>query len=113
MTSELSGTTVLVTGGTSGIGRAAAVALAGLGAHVVLAGRDETRGSQVVQQIRVAGGQTDFLVSDLHDEASARSLAARARDLTGQVDVLVNNAGVFRSALPSRPRNRNSTRCSR
>jgi len=56
MTSELSGTTVLVTGGTSGIGRAAAVALAGLGAHVVLSGRDETRGSQVVQDIRAAGG---------------------------------------------------------
>jgi NAD(P)-dependent dehydrogenase (short-subunit alcohol dehydrogenase family) len=95
MTSELSGTTVLVTGGTSGIGRAAAVALAGLGAHVVISGRDETRGGQVVQSIRAGGGQADFLASDLHDEASARSLAGRARDLVGQVDVLVNNAGIF------------------
>jgi len=45
MSSELSGTTALVTGGTSGIGRAAAVALAGLGAHVVISGRDAGRGA--------------------------------------------------------------------
>jgi NAD(P)-dependent dehydrogenase (short-subunit alcohol dehydrogenase family) len=86
---------VLVTGGTSGIGRAAAVALAGLGVRVVISGRDRNRGSRVVQDIRAAGGRADFLVSDLCDEASARSLAARARDLVGQVDVLVNNAGFF------------------
>jgi NAD(P)-dependent dehydrogenase (short-subunit alcohol dehydrogenase family) len=95
MTSELSGNSALVTGATSGIGKAAAVALAGLGAHVVVSGRDEERGNQVVEKIRAAGGQASFLAADLRDEASARSLAARAEALVGHVDVLVNNAGVF------------------
>jgi len=95
MSSELSGTTALVTGGTSGIGRAAAVALAGLGAHVVISGRDAGRGATVVETIRAAGGKADFVATELRDEASARSLAARARELLGHVDVLVNNAGIF------------------
>jgi NAD(P)-dependent dehydrogenase (short-subunit alcohol dehydrogenase family) len=95
MTSELSGTSVLVTGGTSGIGRATAVALAQLGARVVLSGRNEDRGNEVVKEIRATGGQAYFLASDLRDEASARSLAGRAKELVGQVDVLVNSAGIF------------------
>jgi NAD(P)-dependent dehydrogenase (short-subunit alcohol dehydrogenase family) len=95
MTSELSGTTALVTGGTSGIGRATAVALAGLGAHVALSGRDEPRGRQVVREITAAGGRAEFLAADLGDEAAARSLAQRATERLGHVDVLVNNAGIF------------------
>lgn len=93
--SELRGKSALVTGGNSGIGRATAFALAKLGARVVISGRDAVRGNQAVQDIRSAGGQADFLASDLRDEASARSLAARTKELVGQVDVLVNNAGVF------------------
>ncbi|WP_020577969.1 SDR family NAD(P)-dependent oxidoreductase [Actinopolymorpha alba] len=93
--SELQDTSTLVTGGTSGIGRAAAIALADLGAHVLISGRDEVRGNQVVQDIRSAGGQADFLPADLRDAASARSLVARARELVDQVDVLVNNAGIY------------------
>ncbi|WP_426504394.1 SDR family NAD(P)-dependent oxidoreductase [Dactylosporangium sp. McL0621] len=84
-----------MTGGTSGIGRATALALAKLGARVVISGRDEARGNQVVDQIRTAGGKADFLGADLRDEASARSLAARTRSLAGQVDILVNNAGIY------------------
>jgi NAD(P)-dependent dehydrogenase (short-subunit alcohol dehydrogenase family) len=95
MTAELSGSTALVTGGTSGIGRATAVALAGLGAHVVLSGRDAGRGAEVVGSIRAAGGKADFVAADLKDAPAARELAARARELGGHVDVLVNNAGIF------------------
>ncbi|MEV6647801.1 SDR family oxidoreductase [Amycolatopsis sp. NPDC051371] len=95
MTEGLSGTTALVTGGTSGIGRATAVALAGLGAHVVLSGRDAARGAEVVSRIRESGGKADFVAADLTDASSARSLAARAREVGGHVDVLVNNAGIF------------------
>lgn len=95
MTEGLSGTTALVTGGTSGIGRATAVALAGLGAHVVLSGRDAARGAEVVSRIRASGGKADFVAADLTDAASARALAARAREVGGHVDVLVNNAGIF------------------
>lgn len=92
---ELSGNSALVTGGTSGIGRAAAVALAGLGANVALSGRDEARGNQVVQDIHAAGGKAVFLAADLRHEADARSLAKRAKAQLGKVDVLVNNAGIF------------------
>jgi NAD(P)-dependent dehydrogenase (short-subunit alcohol dehydrogenase family) len=96
MTNNLTGSTALVTGGTSGIGRAAALALAGLGAHVVLSGRDAARGEQVVSAIRAQGGNADFVAADLGDEASARHLAKQATELGGgHVDILVNNAGAF------------------
>jgi NAD(P)-dependent dehydrogenase (short-subunit alcohol dehydrogenase family) len=92
--SELTGS-ALVTGGNSGIGRATAIALARLGAHVVLTGRDASRGEQVVAEIRAAGGKADFVAATLRDEASARALAARAQELAGSIGVLVNSAGVF------------------
>jgi NAD(P)-dependent dehydrogenase (short-subunit alcohol dehydrogenase family) len=95
MALELSGRTALVTGGNSGIGRATAVALAALGATVVLAGRDAARGEQAVRQIEQAGGRAFFAGADLRDEASARALAARATELAGPIDILVNSAGVF------------------
>lgn len=95
MTSELSGLTALITGGTSGIGRATAVALAERGAHVAISGRDPQRGAQVVAEITAAGGKADFLPADLRDETAARSLAERATERLGHVDVLVNNAGIF------------------
>jgi NAD(P)-dependent dehydrogenase (short-subunit alcohol dehydrogenase family) len=93
--SELQGKSALVTGGNSGIGRATAVALADLGAHVVITGRDETRGNETVQKIRANGGKADFVRSDLSDLGSVRALAARARELAGRVDILVNNAGIY------------------
>lgn len=95
MTSELSGLTALITGGTSGIGRATAVALAERGAHVAISGRDPQRGAQVVAEITAAGGKAEFLPADLRDETAARSLAERATERLGHVDVLVNNAGIF------------------
>ena len=96
MTNDLTGSTALITGGTSGIGRASALSLAGLGAHVVISGRDAARGEQVVATIRADGGRADFVPADLGNEGSARQLAGRATELGGgHVDILVNNAGVF------------------
>jgi NAD(P)-dependent dehydrogenase (short-subunit alcohol dehydrogenase family) len=95
MANEFLGTSALVTGGTSGIGRATAVTLADRGAHVVIAGRDETRGDQVVQSIRSKGGRADFVAVELRDARSARELARRAVDFAGDIDVLVNNAGIY------------------
>ncbi|SDO52631.1 SDR family NAD(P)-dependent oxidoreductase [Actinacidiphila guanduensis] len=96
MNASLSGATALVTGGNSGIGRATALGLAARGAHVVLSGRDEARGEEVVRAIRADGGTADFVRASLLDEASARDLARRAVELGGgHVDILVNNAGVF------------------
>ena len=92
---DLTGSTALVTGATSGIGRATATALARRGAHVLISGRDAARGDAAVAAIRAAGGKADFIPADLADADSVRALARRAAELGGHVDILVNNAGVF------------------
>ncbi|MCT9620136.1 SDR family NAD(P)-dependent oxidoreductase [Curtobacterium sp. C2H10] len=89
-------TTALVTGSTSGIGRATAERLAAEGMHVVVSGRNAERGDEVVRGIRVAGGTADFVRADLRDAASAKELAEAALAIGGgRVDVLVNSAGIF------------------
>ena len=89
-------TTALITGGTSGIGRAVANKLAELGVHVVVVGRNVKRGEEAIAEIRTAGGQADFISSDLRDVSSAREVARRAVELgNGQIDILINNAGIY------------------
>jgi NAD(P)-dependent dehydrogenase (short-subunit alcohol dehydrogenase family) len=86
----------LVTGGTSGIGRATANKLAQLGIHVVVVGRNEERGEKAVAAVRSAGGKADFIASDLRDASGAREVARSAVELgNGHVDILINNAGIF------------------
>jgi NAD(P)-dependent dehydrogenase (short-subunit alcohol dehydrogenase family) len=88
--------TALITGGTSGIGRATANKLAQLGIHVVLVGRNAERGKQAVDEIRGGGGKADFISSDLGDASSAREVAKRAIEVAnGHVDILINNAGIY------------------
>lgn len=86
---ELAGTTALVTGATSGIGRSTALALAAAGAEVLIHGRNADRGVEVLEQIELSGGHGRFLPADLSDPAAALTLAEQA----GRVDILVNNAG--------------------
>jgi NAD(P)-dependent dehydrogenase (short-subunit alcohol dehydrogenase family) len=86
---ELAGSTALVTGATSGIGRATAIRLAELGAEVVVTGRDSSRATQVVKEITDAGGSARFVVADVSQPADVKRLAEEA----GAVDILVNNAG--------------------
>ena len=89
-------TTALITGGTSGIGRAVANKLAEFGLHVLVVGRNKERGEKTIAEIRAAGRQADFISSDLRDASSARQVARRAVELGhGQVDILINNAGVY------------------
>jgi NAD(P)-dependent dehydrogenase (short-subunit alcohol dehydrogenase family) len=95
VTTELTNSTALITGATSGIGKATADRLAALGAHVIVSGRDKSRGDAVVAGIRATGGTADFVAADLGDEQSVRRLATRATDVGGHVDILVNSGGVF------------------
>jgi NAD(P)-dependent dehydrogenase (short-subunit alcohol dehydrogenase family) len=88
---ELSPKRALVTGGTSGIGRATAQALAREGAHVLISGRSEARGAEVVAAIEADGGEAEFVRADLKSPDDVRALAERAAN----VDIFVNNAGVF------------------
>ncbi len=94
MTNSIS--TALITGGTSGIGRATANKLAQLGIHVLVVGRNAERGKKAVDEIRAAGGKADFIASDLRDAATAREVARRAIELgDGHIDILINNAGIY------------------
>jgi NAD(P)-dependent dehydrogenase (short-subunit alcohol dehydrogenase family) len=97
MTHRLKAKTALITGSTSNIGRAAAVAFAAEGAHVIVCGRDDARGTGVRAAIRAAGGLADYVHADLDGTAEAsRGLADAATGLLGgRIDILVNNAGIF------------------
>jgi NAD(P)-dependent dehydrogenase (short-subunit alcohol dehydrogenase family) len=95
MSGSLKGKTALVTGATSGIGRAVADVLAQRGAHVIISGRSVERGQRAVMEIRAAGGLGDFVPADLTDPSAVRELAAAARKVTGRINILVNNAGIY------------------
>src|SRR6201996_2002898 len=92
---DLQGRTALVTGSTSGIGRATAVALAARGAHVLVVGRNEQRAKDVVAEIEGGGGRATFRLTTLSDLESARDLVQWATEAGGgHIDILINNAGV-------------------
>jgi NAD(P)-dependent dehydrogenase (short-subunit alcohol dehydrogenase family) len=92
---------VVITGATSGIGKEVAIGLASLGAHLVLAGRDRSRGDEVAAAINAKTGAERAAVMevDTSDQRSIRAFAGAYRDTYGPLDVLVNNAGVL---LPTR-----------
>jgi len=92
---DLSGKTCVVTGASSGIGKAAAAALATMGARVVLVCRDAGRGEAARVEIaqRAASDSVDLLVADLSSQAEVRRLAGEIRGRYERIDVLLNNAG--------------------
>lgn len=91
MATTLAGSTALVTGATSGIGREIALQLAARGAEVVVQGRNAERGAKTVRDIENAGGKARFVAADLNIADDVRRLAAEA----GPVDILINNAGIY------------------
>ncbi|WP_315095601.1 SDR family oxidoreductase [uncultured Cellulomonas sp.] len=91
----MAGKTVLVTGATSGIGRATAIGLAARGAHVALTGRSGERTQDVAREIRASGGTADAFVADLSSQAQVRQLADDVLHTCPRLDVLVNNVGGY------------------
>ena len=92
---DLTGKTALVTGSTSGIGRATAIALAARGARVLVVGRNEQRAKDVVAEIEGSGGSATYRLTTLSDLESALDLVQWATEAgDGHVDILINNAGV-------------------
>jgi NAD(P)-dependent dehydrogenase (short-subunit alcohol dehydrogenase family) len=92
----MAGRTVVVTGGTGGIGRATALGLATMGAHLAITGRDRGRTEVAAQQIVAAvGGKVDVLVADLSSQSEVRRLADELLQSLPRIDVLVNNVGGY------------------
>ncbi len=104
-TGGIEGKIVLITGGTSGIGKAAATALAAMGAEVVVTGRNRGRGEAALAEIRRASGseKVSLLIADLAVQAEVRKLADNFRERHDRLDVLVNNAGLIQSKRKETP----------
>jgi NAD(P)-dependent dehydrogenase (short-subunit alcohol dehydrogenase family) len=100
MTTELKGKVGLVTGGTSGIGRDAAILFAKAGAKVVVAGRREVEGKETVELIRGAGGEGLFVKADVSRAADVEALVEKTVEKFGRLDVAFNNAGVEGAWIP-------------
>src|SRR5258705_2270320 len=93
----LTGQRALVTGATSGMGRAVGVQLARDGAEVLVHGRDAARGAETVEEITAAGGKASFVAADLGDAADVQRLAGDV----GDVDILINRSEEHTSELQS------------
>ena len=91
----MAGKTVLVTGGTTGIGRSTAVGLAAMGAHLAIVGRDRRRTEDAAREICAAGGSADAFVADLSVQSEVRRLAGEVLSRDLRIHVLVNNVGGF------------------
>ena len=94
MSKQFENKVVLITGGTSGIGRVTAVAFAKEGAKVVVSGRRKTEGAETVTLVEKAGGQGLFVQADVSDEEQVKKLVQATVDHFGRLDVAFNNAGI-------------------
>lgn len=96
---DMTGQVVLITGGTSGIGLAAAELFVAQGAVVMLAGRSAEKGEQVVARLAAAGAAAAFARVDVRDEDAVQNLVAETLSEFGRLDVLVNSAGTINRIL--------------
>lgn len=91
---DLEGKVVIVTGGTSGIGRATALALAAAGARMVVAGRREAEGASVVAAIKEIGGDARFVRTNVTSETEIQMMVEETLSIYGHLDGAFNNAGI-------------------
>jgi NADP-dependent 3-hydroxy acid dehydrogenase YdfG len=94
MTGKLTGKVVLITGASSGIGRASALALAQEGAYLVLSARRENRLQELAAAVQKAGGSSVIVTGDSSEEETAQRCVAAALETFGRLDILINNVGV-------------------
>src|SRR5712691_11574497 len=97
---EFQGKVAIVTGGTSGIGRAAAVAYAREGARVVVAGRRAAEGEETVRLLRAQGGEGIFVMTDVSQAAQVTELVERTMQKFSRLDIAFNNAGIEQEPTP-------------
>jgi NAD(P)-dependent dehydrogenase (short-subunit alcohol dehydrogenase family) len=100
MTTELRGKVGIITGGTSGIGREAAVLFAKAGAKVVVAGRREVEGKETIGLICAAGGDGLFVKTDVSRAADVQALVRKTVEKFGRLDIAFNNAGIEGNWIP-------------
>lgn len=91
---RLVGKKILITGASSGFGHGIALACAAEGAELALVGRNEQRLQAVAEQVKAEGGQAVVCVADIADEAQILAAVAQAKATLGQIDVLINDAGM-------------------
>jgi NAD(P)-dependent dehydrogenase (short-subunit alcohol dehydrogenase family) len=91
---KLEGKVAVITGGSRGLGRAMAIALAGAGARIALVGRDEAALAESAGLVADAGGEAHAFIADVTNEDSVTSLSAAVTAKFGKVQILVNNAGI-------------------
>ena len=91
---------VLVTGGGAGIGRAACLAFASVGARIVCVDRNRAEGEAVVAELAEEGRETLFVAADVTDTAQVRAYVERTLERFGRIDVFVNNAGIEGAVVP-------------
>ena len=97
---ELKGKSIIITGGASGIGEAAALLAARAGARVTVADLNRSLGDAVVKEIRTNGGEAQFVRMDIAEEAQVQAMVAAAVSSFGRLDGAFNNAGVPNAGLP-------------
>jgi NAD(P)-dependent dehydrogenase (short-subunit alcohol dehydrogenase family) len=92
---NFTGKVAIVTGGTSGIGRATAIGYAQQGAKVVVAGRRSIEGEEIVKIIKDAGGEAFFIQTDVTKESDVKTMIDKTVEVFGRVDIAFNNAGTY------------------
>ena len=97
---QFEGKVALITGGNAGIGRATAIEFARLGAKVVITGRRENEGHQVVEEIKASGGDAIFVKTDVSKERDVAAMVRQTLATFGRLDFAFNNAGIEQVLTP-------------